>query len=457
MRKKKYILALILLVIGLFSLFIRGSYVNTLVIDNRYKNISINQDSYEYIHLAKNIANLKCYAQNSIYSRYLSVLRTPGYPLFYALFEYSGTAPVSILWSQVVVGACIPVLAALLTFMIVKKFTASIITGFLCSISTSSIFLTGEIMVDLLFAFVFIIGFSLLYFGIAYLKKMSILTAGLVFGICSLIKPTTIIWPFYSILIYYFLSKASKANIKYDILILFVTIQIAIIAGWSLRNYYTERVFTLSTIGTQTLRHYLSVEVIEVDNRENSPSTIINSIKNEQKRLRREVQFALNTGTSIKKLHDTQFNESFNILFSNLYLTYICYKRNITENISGPDLWHFYSEKLPKQSFMYKLLPLLISFNNYLLRIIYIVILLFVCGLPWFRKLYKDELLKHHFYTSLALILTYLYFALISGVTFWTGPRIVYPAEFALFILSVIIGHCFFYFISSSFQSTKNT
>jgi hypothetical protein len=167
-------------------------------------------------------------------------------------------------------------------------------------------------------------------------------------------------------------------------LILFVTIQIAIIAGWSLRNYYTERVFTLSTIGTQTLRHYLSVEVIEVDNRENSPSTIINSIKNEQKRLRREVQFALNTGTSIKKLHDTQFNESFNILFSNLYLTYICYKRNITENISGPDLWHFYSEKLPKQSFMYKLLPLLISFNNYLLRIIYIVILLFVCGLPWF-------------------------------------------------------------------------
>jgi cation transport ATPase len=195
--------------------------------------------------------------------------------------------------------------------------------------------------------------------------------------------------------------------------------------------------------------------VNEVGKRENSPSTIINSIRNEQKRMRKEVRVALDTGTSIKKLHETQFKESINILFSNLYLTYICYIRNITENISGPDLWNFYADKLPKQSFMYKLLPLLFSFNNFLLKVIYVVILIFVCGLPWFRKLYKDDLLKHHFYTSLALILTYLYFALISGITFWTGPRMLYPAEFALFILSVIIGHCFFYFISSIFNQLK--
>ena len=303
-------------------------------------------------------------------------------------------------------------------------------------------------MVDLLFAVVFIIGFFLLYFGIAHLKQMSILAAGLVFGISSLIKPTTVIWPFYSIIVYYFLSKASKVNIKYDILILFVTVQIAIIGGWCLRNYFTERVFSLSTIGTQTLRHYLSVEVFEVGKKKNSQRTIINSIKKEQKRLRREIQSALNTGTSIKQIHDTQFNESINILFSNLYLTYICYKNNVSENISGPDLWRFYAKKLPKQSFLYETLPLLTNFNSYLLKIIYIIILLPVFGLPWFRKLYNNELLKHHFYISLALIMTFLYFALISGITFWTGPRIVYPAEFALIILSVIIGHCFFYCIS---------
>jgi len=388
MKKKHYILAAILLVVGIFSLLIRGSYVNILVNENNYKETSINQDSHEYIHLAKNIANLKCYAQNSIYSRYLSVLRTPGFPVFYALFEYFGTAPVSLFWTQVVVGACIPVIAALLAFMIIKKFSASIVTGFLSSISTSSIFLTGAIMVDLLFAFVFIVGFFLLYFGIVHLKKIPILIAGLVFGICSLIKPTTIIWPLYSILIYFFLSKANKASIKYDILIIFVMVQIAIVAGWGLRNFHTERIFTLSTIGTQTLRHYLSVEVIELGKEKNSPSTIIKSIKSEQKRLRREVQLALNTGTSIKKLHDTQLNESINILFSNLYRTYICYRRNITENISGPNLWHFYSKKFPKRSFMYKFLTLLVSFNSYLLKIIYLLVLLFVISLPWFNKLY---------------------------------------------------------------------
>ena len=455
MRKKKFALVLILLVIGSFSLFIRGFYVNTLLIDNRYQDISINQDSHEYIHLAKNIADLKGYSQNCIYSRYLSLLRTPGYPLFYALFEYTGTAPVSILWSQVVVGACIPVLTALLAFMIIKKYTASIITGFLSSISTTSVFLTGEIMVDLLFAFFFIVGFVLLYFGIAQFKKIPILAAGLVFGLSSLIKPSTMIWPFYSIIVYYFLSKASKVNIKYNILIFFVTLQIAIIGGWSLRNYNTGGVFALSTIGIQTLRHYLSVEVIEVSKKENSSGTIINSIKNEQKRLRREVRSELNTGTSIKRLYDTQLKESLKIFCSNLYLTYICYKNNVNENISGPDLWNFYADKLPKQSFLYKILPVLTSFNSYLLKIIFIIILTFVCSLPWFGKLYKIDLLEHHFYASLALILTYLYFALISGITFWTGPRIVYPAEFALFILSVIVGQCFFYFISSIFKQRK--
>jgi hypothetical protein len=238
-------------------------------------------------------------------------------------------------------------------------------------------------------------------------------------------------------------------------LIIFVAVQIAIIGGWSLRNYHTERIFALSTIGTQTLRHYLSVEVNEVDKWKNSPSNIVNSIRKEQKRLRSEVQSALNTGTSIKNLHEAQLDESINILFSNLYVTYICYIRNVTENISGPHLLTLYSKRLPKQSFIYKLLLLSIFFNKYLLKTIYIVILLTVCGLPWLRKLYEDELLKHHFYTSLALFLTYLYFALISGITFWTGPRLVYPAEFALFILSVIIGHSFFIFYKRKFQSTK--
>jgi len=455
MTKRRYNLAIILLVIGLFSLFVKASYVNTIVIDHRYKDISLNSDSHEYIHLAKNIANLKGYARDSFYSRYLSLLRTPGYPLYYALFEYFGTAPVSVLWSQVLAGVCIPVFAALLTLMITKNLLATIIAGFLCSISTAGIFLTGEIMVDLLFAVFFIIGFLMLYYGIAHLKQMSILAAGFVFGLSSLIKPTTIIWPFYSIVVYCFLSKAHKANIKYVILILFVMIQTAIIGGWSLRNYYTERVFSLSTIGTQTLRHYLSVEVSEVGNRKNSTSTINSSIRREQKRLRKEVQLALSSGISIKKLHETQFDESFNILFSNLYITYICYRQNVLENISGSDIWTFYSAKLPKHSLLNNLLPRLISFNNYLAKFFFTLIIIFVCGSPWLPKFYKDELLDRHIYCSLALILTYLYFALISGITFWTGPRIVFPAEFALIILSVTIGHGLFHCLRLKLNKPK--
>jgi hypothetical protein len=443
---KRYVLAIVLISTGLVSLFVKGMYVKTIVAEDRYKSISLNSDSQEYIHLAQNIANREGYAQDNIHSRYISVLRTPGYPLFYALIEYIGTAPASILWSQVVLGSCLPVIAALLAYMITRKILASIIAGVLSCLSSSGIFLSSEIMVDLLFAVTFIFGFFLFYIGITNSKQMSIITAGLIFGICSLIKPTTVIWPIYSVIVYYFLAKANQVKIRYKTLICFVLIQIVLIGGWSLRNYHTERIFSLSTIGTQSLRHYLAVAVNEVSKKENSPETIISSIRREQKRLRDEVKFSFNQGVSIKKLHETQFDESLSILFSDLSITYICFIRNVAENIGSSNLRQFYLDELPKQSFLTQLLSKLIFFNSYLLRFIFVVIILFICSLPWLRKFCTHEMLSRHIYTSLALILTYLYFALISGVTFWTGPRIVFPAEFVLFLLLVIIGQWLFYF-----------
>ncbi len=454
-KKKKFFLLTILIVIGMFSLFLRVAYVDTLVRENRYKKISINPDSHGYMALAGNIVHSGQYARERAASRYLSLIRTPGYPLFYAFFEWFGGAPVSVLWAQTVIGAAISVFVVLLTFMLFRNLIASCITGLLSSVSTTGIFLTGEILADLLFALGFITAFCLLWWGISRLRIWAILIAGLLFGGSALIKPILLFWPFFSILIYYCLSQARKANINGAVLVLFVMIQLVIIGGWSLRNYYTGGVFTFSTIGVQTLRHYLAVKVqVHAAAGKGSPhAEIVRAIQKQKEKQNRELRAALQSGESLKTIYEQQLNESLAVLSSNLVTTYMCYSQNIFENISRTNQWSFYAPNLPPQAFIVKLLDVLNAFHNFLLKIVYLAVLLALCGLPWWRRLYgTDAFFQFHFYLFSALVLTCFYFALLSGITFWTGPRIFYPPEFALFILLIIIGRCFCYWISAGFD-----
>ena len=72
-------------------------------------------------------------------------------------------------------------------------------------------------------------------------------------------------------------------------------------------------------------------------------------------------------------------------------------------------------------------------------KIWYALMLLFILSSPFINKKYQREKLEMLSYSIYALILTFLYFALLSGVTFWTGPRIVFPADFAMLISGMMI------------------
>lgn len=443
-----------LLCIGSFSFFLKGAYIHILLADNTYKTVSLTPDSYGYIHLAQNMVNHHRYAQNDITSKYLSLLRPPGYPLFYAFFDAFGAAPVGVLWSHAIIGAGLSVLVTLLAFLIMRSLLAALVAGVLSSVSPAGFFVAGEMVADLLFAFIFLAGFCLFYYGVVYAKSFCVPWAGLLFGLSALIKPITVLWPLFSIFVYYFLSRANKIRVSYCVLGVFVMLQLFIIFGWSLRNYFTAGVFTLSTVGTQTLRHYLAVEVEQLAKGRNSPATIVDAIKKEQQRLRRQAWGALHAGTSIKKLHASQRDESLHILSSHLYLTYLCYKRNIAEHISGKRYWPLYAQKLAKSSFVRNIFGLLVCFHNYVLKTAYVVIVVgFFMGLVGLKKLREDGFFQKQFFSFLALILTGLYFIVFSGLTFWTGPRIIYPVEFAIFIASIIFGCSLLYLCARLFRA----
>ena len=142
-RNKTYMIVFIVSIIFLVSFSIRALYLNALITNDNTFSFANGSDSSQYIHLAENIVYLGRYSQDSMESRHIALLRTPGFPFFYAVFEYFGLAPKYVLYAHVIIGSLIPVLASLFIFLITKNILTTLVTGLLCGFSASGILMTG--------------------------------------------------------------------------------------------------------------------------------------------------------------------------------------------------------------------------------------------------------------------------------------------------------------------------
>jgi 4-amino-4-deoxy-L-arabinose transferase-like glycosyltransferase len=442
---------LVIITVALVSLYFNTTYVKALVDKNLISEISFTGDSSGYINLARNIAYHHRYSISSSESKHVSVLRTPGYPLFYSLFEYFGLAPVGVLIAQVFIGMCISLIIVSLTYLITGKLILSFFAGLLGAQAPIGILLTGDIMVDLLFSFVFIVGYFSLMIGICQQRQIFIIFSGLFFGLGTIVKPTLFFWPLYSILIFYIISRAYRTKIQIIRVTLFLIIQMFFVAGWSARNYVAENIFTLSTIGVQTLDQYLSTQVYAYRSPDRELISLPYIIKKRQIYLRKKLAKDLENGVTIKEISNNQRKRSLKIILSDPILSLYCFIENIKLNTSGKLLWTFdgkkivneYYNALPKNSTLKFLFPKMVKYNQKFLMFCYIFIPLFLIISIIINKKLDNDYLYRQCYLVFSLSLTFLYFAFLSGFTSLTGPRIVFPANFTLIvIIAVIIDYC---------------
>ena len=216
-----------------------------------------------------------------------------------------------------------------------------------------------------------------------------------------------------------------------------LSIQTIIICGWCQRNYVSEKTFTLSTIGVYTMRLYLATEV-ELSSLNKSDKFTVNDIKAYQNQIRKEVEFELLEGKTPKEINQRLLNESLAIITSRPFLTYQFFLRNIFDKLKGPMPWWVYRDTLPKHSLAYRVIPRLISFYTFITKACLLFIVCFSILLIILTAASKINFNSRDKFAYWSLLLTFIYFIVLGGFTFWTGPRIIFPVEFALICLTTI-------------------
>ena len=193
------------------------------------------------------------------------------------------------------------------------------------------------------------------------------------------------------------------------------------IISWAELNYAENGIFTVSIIGNLTLREYLATKAEEWGIIGHRPSSA--AVKQNQNILRKrletltvqeEAQAFLPESVAIFKKYPTQTVKAF--------------VDDALENSLGG--WDYFSRQLPfSQDQLGRFFSKISNLESGLRKIALLMMLVapFI-GLIAARvnpSPYERKLVSMLF----AMPVTFLLFLTLSGTTFWTGPRIVYPAE----------------------------
>lgn len=432
-------LLLLCLLIGLLSLCVRLLLVKEINQFNSDVNIeNFCNDGPDYMHLARNIANDFRYSQPTIESRWIAFFRLPGYPLFLAIFEYLGAGVKSVLIAQAILGAAIPVVVTLLAYLFIGKYSFAAIAGLLSTVSPTGIGLSGMILTDILFSTFFAVGLFAFFVGIFFPSPRLIVGSGLIFGIGSLIKPVLLFWPILAIFSFYFFKKTAKKQIKWKYIFFHIAFQSLFLLGWGTHNYLKEGVFTTSPELQDTLRNYYSSEVL-VLSKSQGPVAISSETLEVRKKSFQRFDEMIKGGVPFSTIIKIQTDESIAILRSDLLLTIKVYFHNLKNQLTPA--WDYLLTQYPdngRNTGMFKFMFLTISIDMLMKKIVYFLcVMLVVASIIPFGDLPKKEVMSR-FYISVALFSLVLYFASVTGIGFWSGPRLIYPIECCLITLTLL-------------------
>ena len=449
------------LVMGIVSLalLLRLLFVAQVLRENTPAGIAaFNWDSREYLHLAHNLATQGRYVYDDDpvpaapaeggadpdplaqqvsrqVSHHYGLLRTPGYPVFCAIFEKFGSLAGGVLITQAILGALIPLGVLFLGFALFRNQTAAGGAALLSAISSTGIGLSGMFLVDLLLAVCVLGGFGLLYIGLTRRCTWPYLASGAAFGIGLLVKPSLLYWPVAMVPITLLLAKGLDCEIAWRRLAITAILPWVAAGAWSLRNQNVEGGFTFCSVDAQNLRHFLAPLVEETAKTGHLPAAE-DVWKNHYAARNRDWDDMASGQRSPMQITARQRAESLAILTHHPFHTMVAIVKNAFDcSISG---WAYTRLQTPS----YSPIQRIVHYSNRYLFFFGMFPAYLLMLVAMIEPMFTGEGLKvpenrRRFFLHAALLATLGYFLLISGTSFSTGFRILYPAEFALVLLTV--------------------
>ena len=394
-------------------------------------------DSASYIRLGKQIAKNGRYVSGAWErARYMGLVRTPGYPVICAFFEKLGSLPNGILWAQALIGSGIPLLVFYLGRQALRWRWLAAMAGVASAVSPGGLEAVQPVLVDLFFAALFLAGFTCFYLGITRQKHSWIVGAALLFVAAALIKPTLLLWPLWSVVIWAVIARGNQQRIRWAWVATFVAIQFAGMGAWCMRNYLNEGIFTFSAVDGRNLRLMMATSVEEWAKAGHRPEA--RDLERSYKAVKGYEYWALEQrryppSRVVKHMRD----ESYAIFKRWPWLTFRVYLDNLGDQLQLTHSWdHMDSHELPDSltQRIYGVLNLLTLPIGTSWVCLGLVLSAPLAPLAVPRRL-RDKQWRRRYALIAAMFLIYGLFVAMAGTTNSGGTRILYPVEFAEILL----------------------
>ena len=364
----------------------------------------------------------------------MALWRTPGYPAFLVPFYSLGLVPAGILYVQAVVGALIPLLTLVLAQLLTGSLVLAGLAGLLSMVSPTGIGLGALIMNDLFMAFIVAVGVYLLYWGTVREKASSLVLAGALFGVGFLVKPILMLWPVCMMAIHYATCVAEGKSPRWKPLAVAMAIQILIVGFWCTRNYVYERVFSPSSNINFALHDYLRPRVEEWVKAGRLPANQAVRRNRDEARARLEQQMA---GRPLAERLHLMKTRSMEVLQAYPWITIQVVVQDMKEHtLSG---WDYFQQQLPLGTEQLRRLKHAAKWESIFREQTCFAIAGFVVVLLLAMVVRPSAAKRRMLILTLVLLLIYGYFSVFSGTAFWGGSRVMYPVEFVMILLVVMM------------------
>jgi hypothetical protein len=399
--------------------------------------IALNADQKEYLQLADNIATTGQYTDKFIRSHNRGLVRTPGYPTFLAIIKKLGGGFGAIFYTQAVIGSFIPVLVTLLAMRVLQNRALAIVAGFIAALSAPGIASSGIILVDLLFATLFVAGFTAMWFGIARGRIILCAIAGVAFAAAALVKPTLLLWPVALPVVFWCITRANAQKLRLASMALIILLPASSMLAWCYRNYRVENIFILSSVSARNLRCMVAPVVEEWAKRGRYPSKK-EVDRNYQRLGELHLAYLHSSGRSAAGLYRLQQTSAMEIFRANPGKTLSVYLIFVRQQFIEP--WNSLKEQLPKGGILRSFVRAMDRAGSskpfgFIWPILgTITILSAAIARPRVSAEHRGDI-----FAALALWITYAYFVLLAGTTTGQGSRILYPVEFAKVLLVLLL------------------
>lgn len=347
--------------------------------------------------------------------------RTPGYPAYLAVFA---SHPGPVLLSQALLTAVIPVCAFLLTLLLTGSQPLGTAAGVASALSPSGIAIGAMIMSDALFAALFATYFVALVAGMQRRSLPWIACSAALGAMAMLVRPIFVFDPVVSICVVAVMAaNARPFAIKAGATL--VAIPLAVLVGFSALNYQVNHEFAFSITGERTFGEYLGAKAEAWAAAGHAPS--IDQIRATQARVRARI--ASLPATQLRNAYD---RDSLSIAAAHPWATAEAFIDDASENLTSS--WHYFGRQLPREDARWtgRLERLDAAFRSFLTIVTIIGAL--AAAASW-RAPGRAPTARW----LVAMVGMIAVFALASGLTFWTGSRILYPVEFLQLVTAAVV------------------